>query len=139
MSTSESEKSATETAGAEVRTPPNHILGWFVVGALAFVVVVILVTFGGEAVSLNPVALTAAVVLLLGLVAKRLLRGTFGLGWFLATAIVGFLLFFGSAGLISAAAESGDDPGTAGGELLALPGILALIATIKAGMNSKRG
>jgi hypothetical protein len=105
--------------------PKNAILGWFVV---AFVALAFLQSLGFGFYE-NPVVPIACLVLGAGLVIKRARSGSFGKGWFLATTIVGFLLFFGAVGIAQSADGSGN---TGGGIGMLVPAILALIARVRA-------
>ena len=72
-------------------------------------------------------AWVVCIVLIIGLIVKRLRTGSFGKGWFTASVIIGFLLFFGAIG------QAANNPGvdTGGGVSMWLPAVLALIARIR--------
>ena len=103
--------------------PTNAILGWFVV---AFVAIAFLQSLGFGFYE-NPVVPIACLVLGAGLIIKCARSGSFGKGWFLATTIVGFFLFFGGLGL-----SQSPDGNSGGGIGMIVPAILALIARVRA-------
>ena len=134
---------AAEAAAALIQTPPisavtaigsastssrpkNAILGWFVVATLilAFLDNVIGYSFYEQ-----PLVPTAAAVLAAGLVISRLRKGAFGRVWLLVTGIVSLFLFFGAVG-ISQGSAGAEQAG--GGFQMVVPGILAIIARIRA-------
>ncbi len=127
---SDSKQSRTSRA----RRPRNAILGWFVVGFLVFAALSAL-RFGFADYPLVPIE---CLILITGLVVTRLRRGQFGKGWFTATAIIGFLGFFGAVGL--ALGPDGElQPIYGGAAERVVPAVLALIARMNARMNATNG
>jgi hypothetical protein len=115
----------TPAASVPDAKPKNAILGWFVV---AFLAIALLQSLGFGFYE-NPVVPIACLVLGAGLIIKRARSGSFGKGWFLATTIVSFFLFFGAVGI----AQSPDGSANTGGGIgMLVPAILALIARVRA-------
>ena len=116
-------KAAPGSPATTVGKPKNSVLGWFVVAAL----VVGGFTLNLTSFEMNPLVPSVCIVLIIGLIVKRLRTGSFGKGWFTASVIIGFLLFFGAIG------QAANNPGvdTGGGVSMWLPAVLALIARIR--------
>ena len=106
-----------------VGKPKNSVLGWFVVATLVLAGFTLNITTLAE----NPAVASVCVILIIGLIVKRIRSGSFGKGWLTATIILGLLMFFGAVGQLS------NEPGTntGGGLAMWLPAVLALIARIR--------
>jgi len=114
---------AAETSPTTNDKQKNSVLGWFVVATLVLAGFTLNLTTLAE----NPVVAIVCVILIIGLIVKRIRSGSFGKGWLTATIILGLLMFFGAVGQLS------NEPGTntGGGLAMWLPAALALIARIR--------
>ena len=112
--------------GSALPKPRNAILGWFVIATLVLALLDALSYGFAE----NPLVPVVCAILVLGLLVKRIRRGAFGRGWFLATTVIGFVITFGAIGA-GANNTTGGGGAVGGGVLLIVPAVLALIAVIR--------